>query len=877
MSIGVARRIGLLAVAALLVTTVGTIGPATAAEEQIKIVRDKFGVPHVFAETAEGASYGTGYVLAQDRLWQMHVLRRLAKGRLAEVIPLDQVVELDKEARFWTYTQAEREARLKTYPQDIQNNLQAFADGINAWIGTLQTNPSLLPHEFLKFNETPEEWAVDDSIALGDYLVLSFGAGGGNELAYADLLNTLVEKLGKKKGRAAWNDLVLKSDPDTVLSIPRSYDYKKESTVARISEAQSRRKLQADARISLAKGEGRERDANLHDLAPAKGTMDQLALIPDTDAAMEGYLEHQDGLRFIERHLRFGSNAQIVGPKLSETGNSLQTGGPQVGYFLPQILVDIGIHGGNLDATGMTFAGAGPAVLIGRGTGYAWTTTTGSSDLTDTYVEKLDPDDARKYEYKGKWEDMECRTETYNMDGAPAEEQEICRTRHGPVLSFDEENDVAYSVRYSWFNREGQTVEGFFRYNSVKSLADFATYSNFLSSNHNMFYVDDQGNYGYWHPGNHVVRARGVDIRLPQDGTGGSEWRGILPIQKVPHEVNGPRGWLTNWNNQPVANWPREKGHPALDNSLDLQTATDPAGPEQLDPYSGKPYNTNTGYDYEDMSGNLRYAAYRHHLFSYFKKFIPKDGALKTDLAKKAAGLLRSWNGFLVAEGEDPTDKDGTLHAGKAITDAWVAKMREVAFMDDLGEESFARGDTSLLWHILNKKDRLDLRFDWLGKMSIGELKSKAFEDAAAALAEQYGSQVPEEWQEPVIRQHYTRLNAELVEDTAECEASDCSNDSGRPGDVPDHIYMDRGTYNHVIEYLDPPAGKGLGNSEVNAGSVIPPGQNGFINPAGVEGPHFEDQLPLYVEWKYKPMPMTLQEALAIKETEETITYAKEP
>ncbi|HYI43856.1 MAG TPA: penicillin acylase family protein [Actinomycetota bacterium] len=876
MSSSLVRRSGLLVALLLLVSSLGIASPAGAAEEQVKIIRDQFGVPHVYAETSAGVSYGAGYALAQDRLWQMHVLRRLAKGRLAEIVPLEQIVALDKEARFMTYTEAERAARFKTYPQDIQTNLQAFADGINAWLATARTNPSLMPHEFMKFGETPEDWVVDDSLALQDYLVLSFGSGGGNEIVYADLLSDMLEKFGKKKGRAAWNDLVLKHDPDTVVSIPRSYKYKKKTTAARVSEAQSRRGLENDARISLSDG-GARRGQRLPDTDAAKGTLDQLSLIPDTDAVMKDFLEHQKASRWLDRHIRFGSNAQIAGPKLSASGNSLQTGGPQVGYYLPQILADFGMHGGGIDATGMTFAGAGPAILIGRGPGYAWTTTTGSSDLTDTFVEKLNPDDPRQYRFKGKWEDMECRTETYRMDAAPAEEQEICRTRHGPVVSFDEANNVAYSIRYSWFNREGQTIEGFWRYNEVESLEDFATASNYLSSNHNMFYSDDQGNYGYWHPGNHVVRAKGVDIRLPQDGTGGSEWRGLLPIKKVPHEVNGPRGWLANWNNQPAANWPREKGHPALDNAIDLQTALDPAGPEQLDPYTGEPYNTSEPYDFEDMSGNLRYAAYRHHLFTYFEKYIPKAKSLEGDIPKAAASLLREWDGFLVAQGENPTDKDGMYHAGKTIVDAWVAKMREMAFMDDLGEEHFGRGDTSLLWHLLEKKDRLDLRFDWLGKTSVKELKAKAFEEAIAALVEDTESQNPEEWQQPVARQHYQRLNAELVEDTAECEAGDCSNDSGRPGDVPDHILMDRGTYNHVIEYLGAPSGQGLGNSPVNAGSVIPPGQSGFINPVGVEAPHFEDQLSLYVDWKYKPMPITLEEALAVKETEETITYSSAP
>ena len=613
--------------------------------------------------------------------------------------------------------------------------------------------------------------------------------------------------------------------------------------------------------------------------------MEQLELLPDTDVALQGWLEHQDGLKMLRKiggAIRFGSNATLAGPKFSKVGNSLQTGGPQVGYYLPQILADIGIHGGNLDATGMTFAGAGPAVLIGRGNGYAWTTTTGASDLTDTYVEKLNPDNNRQYQYKGEWEDMDCRTETYSTKGVPVEEQEICRTRHGPILAFDEANNVAYSVRYAWMNRENQTVEGFWRYNSAKNLEDFATYSNYLSSNHNMFYADDQGNWGYWHPGNHVRRAKGVDIRLPQDGTGGSEWRGLLPLKKVPHEVNSKRDWLMNWNNQPSFGWQRERAHPALDNALDLQHALDPAGPTLNDPYTGEPWNTDDKLEFEDMSGNLRYAAFKHHTHTYFKRFLPKAKALKSELAKKMLETVKTYNGFRTSTEGDPWNVDGSYHAGFTIIERWVANMVPPAFEDDLAEVSAADAagnatagtsfaGQNLLWHVLNRRDRVDLRFDWLGKTSARALAAKAFEDTATALATEYENEDPATWTQTVTRQHYQRLNNEIFEDTGECEGGDCSGDSGRPGDVADHIFMDRGTYNHVIEYLSAPSGSGIGNGDVAAGSVIPPGQSGFLPPQAVEGPHYEDQLAYYIEWRYKPMPMTLVEATDLMESEETI------
>ena len=84
---------------------------------------------------------------------------------------------------------------------------------------------------------------------------------------------------------------------------------------------------------------------------------------------------------------------------------------------------------------------------------------------------------------------------------------------------------------------------------------------------------------------------------------------------------------------------------------------------------------------------------------------------------------------------------------------------------------------------------------------------------------------------------------------------------------------MNRGTYNHLVVYNDPPSGSGvLGESDVDAGSVISPGQNGFIDVAGREGPHSRDQFDLYVQWRYKPMPMTIDESRLVGESETVLT-----
>jgi penicillin amidase len=877
-----------LAAAALALSPAARSAPGG----EITIIRDQYGVPHVFAPKRRQVSYGAGYALAQDRLWQMHVFRLIAKGRLSELLgPV--VLEIDREVRFFTYTAEEREQRFKTYPRAIKADLRAFVEGVNAWIDEVNADPAKRPFELQEFgiSELPE-WTVDDSLALQDVLILTFGSGGGNELEHAALLDTLVNRLGKRKGRAAFGDLVHTTDPDATPTIPRRLDWRQTPTGARKASVEKARELNDDARLSVfGEGEGPPEEEGEDPIAPGRasagsrtalGTLDQLGLIPDpqraaSEAARVLDLEEKLALAF-----HFGSNAQIVGPQLGARGNTLQTGGPQVGYLVPQWLADIGLHGGGFDAMGMTFAGVGPAVLIGRGPGYAWTTTTGSSDLTDTYVERLRPGEPREYRFRGEWERMDCRTETYEVRGAQFESEEICRTRHGPVAAFDETNNRAYALRYGWFNREVQTVRGFFGFNFVAGLRGFATRAGMLGSNHNMFYVDDRGHFGYWTPGNHPLRAKGVDLRLPQDGTGGSEWRGLVRNQAVPHAVDFGRGWLANWNNLPATGWARERAYSARDNVDDLVDAY--TGPSVADPSGGR-VNRDREWEFEELSANLRRAALHDHAETWYRSAFPKPKRLGSELARRALEVLRSWDGFLVDE-----DDDGNYDsAGVTILHRWLSVMREMVFADELGEDvGWARIETEL-WHAISPDSRYRLRFDWTDGRSPRALAAAAFERAVAELAEEMGGEDPAAWLAPTQYEHYQRLNADLFTDlgtTTSCDqlaelfpfcpapGGDQTEDSGFPGDVPDQIAMDRGTYNHVIEYERPPGNGQPGSVPVNAGSVIPPGQSGFISPTGEESPHFEDQHPLYAEWRYKPMPLTRAEAREVAASTERISYS---
>jgi penicillin G amidase len=858
----------------------GLVGaPAQADSGPITIVRDSYGVPHVYADTAVDVSYGAGYALAQDRLWQMHILRLLTKGNLSRLLG-DLILSADQEARFWLYTPEERAARFATYPADIRENLEAWRDGINAWIAEVHADPvNNMPFEFVEFAELPiEPWTLDDSLAIGDYLIWTFGSGGGREVSnLADLQRAIAEH-GEALGTQLYDEVRYTIDPDAPASIPEDFDWRNEPTHAR-PEADNKT-LEDDARLSLPE------DQKV--VGPAAQTIEGAKLVREMitqqldDSVLSQIEQHEAAQEALRKMFwRFGSNAQIVDSHRTTTGNTALQAGPQVSYFAPGIVVDFGLHSadGKLDATGMTFAGAGPAVLIGRGNGYNWTTTTGDSDLTDTYIEVLHQTDDRAYMFDADgsdgpgepvWERMDCRIEEYKVKGlVEIATQEICRTRHGPVMAFDLENRRAYSARMAWMNREGGTIEGFWRYGEAKSLEDFATYSNMLASNHNMFYADDQGNIGYWHPGNHPIRPAGYDIRFPLPGTGDAEWEGLYPAQLVPHAVNHPSGVLANWNNKPAFDWPRERGWGAYHDVVQLQQNLAMDGPVNTDPWGGT-VNADRKVDFQDLNANIRYAAFRHDDADFFQRYLPTSGI--TPLEDQALEVLADYDGFIIDRNEDGFVDS----AGYTILDRFVSKLRSQVLYDDLGSSLRGLGDKSKLIHALDPDSRFPSAVDFLNGQTVEQAAARAFTSAVEELYSQMGGH-PRDWKREQPMTHYTRLNADLATDVVrEMLRDELKANTGLdpeplkpgglpvpPGNYPDHQNMDRGTYNHLIVYTDEPSGSGvLGESRAQHGSVISAGQNGFTNIFGQEGPHSRDQWDLYVEWRYKPMPMTLAESM---------------
>jgi acyl-homoserine lactone acylase PvdQ len=257
-----------------------------------------------------------------------------------------------------------------------------------------------------------------------------------------------------------------------------------------------------------------------------------------------------------------GSNMWAIRGK---NGVATLFNGPQLGFQIPELFIEMELHAPGIDLRGATAPGV-PVIGLGHNQHVAWGVTSGLSDDDDLYVEQLAGGD-EKYTFRGQTRDMECRDETFRYRAAPtdagpglapgdafgSENRRLCRTVHGPVQ--ERAGDRAFSRRYAIWGRELETLVGLSEVNVATSIADVDSAVDKLTWNENLMAADDKGNIGYWHPGLIQLKPKTWDERLPYPGTGEAEWRGLLPPNRRPQVVNPKQGYLFNWNNMPSAGW----------------------------------------------------------------------------------------------------------------------------------------------------------------------------------------------------------------------------------------------------------------------------------------------------------------------------------
>jgi penicillin amidase len=805
------RKVLLIVVSVFLIASIGlSCAPEPEPEPEPEIlctiIRDDYGVPHIFADTKEGLGFGAGYAMAQDRLWQADVLRRAASGRLAEFGLA--TIEEDAATRTLWYSQDELQEIYDDWNpgagnEHLKSMIEAYVDGINAYIEYAVDNISLVPAEYMAQSLLSylEPFTVADVVGITVLMGWQFGGTGGNEGDFYEALLTLQAMHGATNGTAIWDDLFPLDDTSAPVTIPGGGCLGSFST-------------------------------------------DITALdVPDNLVGLfEQYEEfrtaHDELFKSLGIPTKFGSNAVLISDELSDTNNTLELGGPQMGYSIPQIVYELGLHGDGINAVGMAFPSAGPFILIGVSEYGAWTSTTGASDVIDPRILALNSTNPLQYWHDGAWVDMEARTETiYGFKKQTSQNVTCYRSVYGPIIDIDLDTFQAITLHTPFFKNEITGEQGWQLFQEATDIDEFEAAVELVLPNHNFYWADTEGNIGYWHAGRFPVKPEGADPRLPLLGDGTQEWVRVTDPEEMPRCINPAQGWLTNWNNKPIAGWEYAESDFHWGEGHRVKTLMD------VLTY----YETVVGeVTFADLNTFNQIAGYNDiNGMNFVSYLIDAAGGTGNVTIEAARNLLIDWATFsslphsrvdLVSPAW-PYDEDPTYdHPGLTIFNAWCDKIIPEIFNGILPSSLTNQIDNypSLLIRIFGE---VTLNYDYLGARDRDELIIDALQDAIAELETEYGSSNMTTWLTPVRMQDYDEMGA-------------------LPGDDI-HPYMNRGTYNQIAEML--------AGDLPNAVNVIPPGQSGLVVLPGVPSPYVADQVPLYATWTYKPMSFTRAAVEALK------------
>jgi acyl-homoserine lactone acylase PvdQ len=520
------------------------------------VVRDSsFGVPHIYGVTRSDVMFCTGYVGAEDRLFLMDVLRHAGR---AELSGFAGGSNKGMDAEQWSiapYTEADLQRQYDLAPQvygaegtQLQQDVTDYVAGINQYISEARTDPTnKMPGEYAAIGQTLQNWTVTDVIATASLIGGIFGKGGGNEIGNALALIEAKARYGGAAGEQAWRDFRRMDDPEaptTVSSTFGSFDYPKQRGSSGVAMPDP---------------------GSLVD-PPNSGSS-------AITASTTGFL---DGLR----SMTGASNALLVSAAKSESGHPVAVMGPQVSYFMPEILMEEDLHGPDIDANGAAFPGVNLYVELGRGQDFAWSATSAGQDIIDTFAEKLcEPDGSQPtvqsthYMYKGECLPMDILTRVNNITPNPGDPSppetftlEAQRTVHGIVYKRGtvDGQPVAFVRERSTYFHEADSARAFAELNEpskVQNVQDFQHVMSKINFTFNWFYADDK-DIGYFNSGDNPVRADGADPDFPNWGTGEYDWKGFnkdlqtadfTPFNEHPQVINQP--FITSWNNKQAAGY----------------------------------------------------------------------------------------------------------------------------------------------------------------------------------------------------------------------------------------------------------------------------------------------------------------------------------
>jgi penicillin amidase len=482
----------------------------------VEILRDRWGVPHIYARTSQDLFFAQGYVHAQDRFWQMEFWRRLGAGRLSELFG-KSTLETDKFLRTLGMAEIARQS-YEAMDAGSRAALEAYAAGVNAYI--LNRRPYRLGLEFtllalqgVKIEIEP--WTPVHSLTWGNMMAYDLGSNYTTERSALRMLRSV--------GRKGWADYYSPYRKDMPFTIDPG-----ELASARAGGAAS-----APAFVTGSSGIG----SNNWVISGRRTASGKPILANDMHLGIQmPSIWYEIGLQGVDENGRVGRTAACP-----------------------------------FNVRGYSFPGV-PFVIAGHNDRIAWGHTSQYGDVQDLYIERLNPDNPDQYEANGRWVDMAIRYETIKV--RKEDDPYVLRvrsTRHGPLLSdrtswesmawfavspgknFPESTSfTALALRWTAL-QPTRLVQSVYHLDQASNFQEFrAAMSQWDIAHQNVVYADVEGNIGYQSTGLQPIRAAG-DGTAPVPGWSDEyEWVGFIPFEQMPYLYNPERGYIATANNPVV-------------------------------------------------------------------------------------------------------------------------------------------------------------------------------------------------------------------------------------------------------------------------------------------------------------------------------------
>ncbi len=477
-------------------------------KDKVEVLRDQWGVNHIYAGNQHDLFFVQGYCAAKDRLFQFEIWRRQATGTVAELLGSEEV-KRDLGTRLFRFRGDMQKEMAHYHPQGVAI-ITAYTEGVNAYIDEMLAHREQLPVEFRLLNMLPGKWTPEVVISRHQGLL-------GNITEELDIGMAVVRAGDKKVKELMW--------------------FHPQDPLIRLDTA-----IRGDL---LSTKILEPYNAYRKDVVFSKKDIQNAEVDPDAVMNLNQQIQKNQTQPF--EHGVEGSNNWIVSGSRTASGHAMLANDPHRKIAVPSLRYMV-----HLVAPGWNVTGGGepeiPGVSIGHNEHGAWGLTIYETDGEDLYVYDLNPANLLQYRYKGNWVNMKEIQESIPVKNESPRKVTLRYTLHGPVTYIDSLNHKAYAVKCAWLEPGGAPYLASLRIDQAKNweaFRDACNYSNIPGEN--MIWADKKGNIGWQAVGIIPIRKNFSGL-VPVPGDGRYEWAGYLPIKERPHLLNPSKGFFATAN-----------------------------------------------------------------------------------------------------------------------------------------------------------------------------------------------------------------------------------------------------------------------------------------------------------------------------------------